>query len=47
MKHRSVFTRLAVFVLVIAGSFGTAYGVGRMLPDNTESRPHPHTVVEP
>jgi hypothetical protein len=45
--HRVVFVRLAVFVLVIAGSFGTAYGVGRMLPGDPEPRPHPHTVVEP
>ena len=26
--------RLAAFVLVIAGSFGTAYGLGRRLPGN-------------
>lgn len=47
MMRRAVFVRLAAFVVVIAGSFGTAYGVGRMLPDEPESRPHPHTVVEP
>jgi hypothetical protein len=35
-------TRLAAFALVIAGSFGTAYGLGRKLPGNPESKPHTH-----
>jgi hypothetical protein len=52
MMRRAVFIRLATFFLVIAGSFGTAYGVGRMLPSEPDSPPHPHgtsavTVVEP
>lgn len=38
-------TRLAAFVLVIAGSFGTAYGIGRKLPGNPESKPHTHGTV--
>lgn len=40
--HRSIIVRLAAFVLVIAGSFGTSYAVGRRLPGNPESRPHTH-----
>ena len=32
--QRTVIARLAAFVLVIAGSFKTAYGVGRRLPGN-------------
>ena len=39
--------RLASFVLVIAGTFGTAYGVGRELPGNPESRPHTHGPQQP
>jgi hypothetical protein len=39
---RSVVARLAAFVVVIAGTFGTAYGVGRKLPANPESRSHTH-----
>ena len=37
-----VVVRLAAFVLVIAGTFGTAYGLGRKLPGNPESKPHTH-----
>ncbi len=40
--RRSVVVRLAAFVLVIAGTFGTAYGLGRKLPGNPESKPHTH-----
>jgi len=43
MKRATV-VRLASFVLVIAGSFGTAYGVGRKLPGNPESQPHTHSA---
>jgi hypothetical protein len=39
---RPTVVRLAAFVLVIAGSFGTAYGLGRKLPGNPESKPHTH-----
>jgi hypothetical protein len=39
---RATLIRLASFVLVIAGTFGTAYGVGRRLPGNPESKPHTH-----
>jgi hypothetical protein len=42
---RATVTRLGVFVLVIAGSFGTAYGVGQRLPGNPESGPHTHGTV--
>jgi hypothetical protein len=38
---------LVAFVLVIAGSFGTAYGLGRRLPGNPESKPHTHGPVKP
>jgi hypothetical protein len=38
----TVATRLAAFTLVIAGSFGTAYGLGQKLPGNRESKPHTH-----
>jgi hypothetical protein len=41
MRH-PVVVRLAAFVLVIAGTFGTAYGLGRRLPGNPESKPHTH-----
>ena len=40
--RRPVVVRLAAFVLVIAGTFGTAYGLGRKLPGNPESKPHTH-----
>ena len=40
--HHPVVVRLAAFVLVIAGTFGTAYGLGRRLPGNPESKPHTH-----
>jgi hypothetical protein len=40
--HRAALVRLLSFVLVIAGTFGTAYGIGRRLPGNPESRPHTH-----
>lgn len=45
--HRAAVIRLASFVLVIAGTFGTAYGVGRKLPGNPESRPHTHGPTKP
>ncbi len=44
---RAALIRLASFVLVIAGTFGTAYGVGRKLPGNPESRPHTHGPQKP
>jgi hypothetical protein len=44
---RAALIRLASFVLVIAGTFGTAYGVGRKLPGNPESKPHTHGPVKP
>jgi hypothetical protein len=44
---RAALVRLAAFVLVIAGSFGTAYGLGRRLPGNPESKPHTHGPVTP
>jgi hypothetical protein len=47
MIHRAALVRLASFVLVIAGSFGTAYGIGRKLPGNPESRPHTHGPQKP
>lgn len=40
--HRPATLRLVAFVLVIFGSFGTAYAVGRRLPGNPESKPHTH-----
>jgi hypothetical protein len=43
---RSAVIRLAAFVLVIAGSFGTAYGLGRKLPGNPESKPHTHATAK-
>jgi hypothetical protein len=42
---RSAVTRLAAFALVIAGSFGTAYGIGQKLPGNPESKPHTHSAA--
>ena len=44
---RAALVRLVAFVLVIAGSFGTAYGMGRRLPGNPESKPHTHGPVKP
>jgi hypothetical protein len=44
---RAALVRLAAFFLVIAGSFGTAYGLGRRLPGNPESKPHTHGPVKP
>lgn len=44
---RAALVRLVAFVLVIAGSFGTAYGMGRRLPGNPESKPHTHGPVRP
>lgn len=40
---RTTATRLAAFGLVVAGGFGTAYGIGNKLADDPESRPHTHT----
>jgi len=39
--------RLLAFVLVIFGSFGTAYSLGRRLPGNPESKPHTHGKALP
>ena len=44
---RAALVRLVAFVFVIAGSFGTAYGMGRRLPGNPESKPHTHGPVKP
>jgi hypothetical protein len=44
---RAALVRLVAFVLVIAGTFGTAYGLGRRLPGNPESKPHTHGPVKP
>jgi len=44
---RSALVRLMAFVLVLFGSFGTAYGLGRRLPGNPESKPHTHGPVKP
>ncbi len=41
---RSAVIRLAAFILVVAGSFGTAYGLGQTLPGNADSKPHAHTT---
>src|SRR3954464_7685136 len=44
---RTALIRLAAFALVLLGSFGTAYGLGRRLPGNPESKPHTHGPVKP
>jgi hypothetical protein len=44
---RTAAIRLAAFALVLLGSFGTAYGLGRRLPGNPESKPHTHGPVKP
>jgi len=44
---RTAVIRLAAFALVLLGSFGTAYGLGRRLPGNPESKPHTHGPVKP
>jgi len=43
---RAAFVRLLAFVLVLFGTFGTAYGLGRRLPGNPESKPHRHGHVK-
>ena len=43
--RRAAVTRLAAFSFVIAGTFGTAYGLGQKLPGNPESRPHTHNTA--
>jgi hypothetical protein len=45
--HRTALVRLAAFALVILGSFGTAYSLGRRLPGSAESKPHTHGPVKP
>jgi len=47
MMARTAITRLAAFVLVLFGSFGTAYAVGRRLPGSAESKPHTHGPIKP
>jgi hypothetical protein len=42
---RAVVTRLAAFALVIAGSFGTAYGIGQRVSTDPESEPHTHSAA--
>ena len=44
---RTALVRLSSFLLVVAGTFGTAYGIGRKLPGNPESKPHTHGPVKP
>jgi hypothetical protein len=44
---RTVAVRLVAFVLVLVGTFGTAYGMGRRLPGNPESKPHTHGPTKP
>jgi hypothetical protein len=44
---RAALVRLSSFLLIIAGTFGTAYGVGSKLPGNPESKPHTHGPVAP
>ena len=44
---RAVFVRLSSFMLIVAGTFGTAYGIGSKLPGNPESKPHTHGPVAP
>jgi len=44
---RTALVRLAAFALVLLGSFGTAYGLGRRLPGNPESKPHTHGPAKP
>ena len=44
---RTAVVRLAAFALVLLGSFGTAYGLGRRLPGNPESKPHTHGPAKP
>jgi len=44
---RSALIRLLAFVLVLFGTFGTAYGLGRRLPGNPESKPHTHGPAKP
>ena len=45
LMARSAVIRIAAFVLVIGGRFGTAYGLGRKLPGNPESQPHSHATA--
>jgi hypothetical protein len=44
---RTALVRLCSFLLILAGTFGTAYGIGRKLPGNPESKPHTHGPVKP
>jgi hypothetical protein len=44
---RAALVRLLAFVLVLFGTFGTAYGLGRRLPGNPESKPHTHGPAKP
>jgi len=44
---RPAAVRLLAFALVIFGSFGSAYSLGRRLPGNPESKPHTHGKVAP
>jgi hypothetical protein len=44
---RAALIRLSSFLLVLAGTFGTAYGVGNKLPGNPESKPHTHGPAKP
>ena len=44
---RAALVRLSSFLLIVAGTFGTAYGVGTKLPGNPESKPHTHGPAKP
>ena len=44
---RAVLVRLSSFLLIVAGTFGTAYGIGTKLPGNPESKPHTHGPAKP
>jgi len=44
---RTAVIRMLAFVLVLFGTFGTAYGLGRRLPGNPESKPHTHGPAKP
>ena len=44
---RASLVRLSSFLLILAGTFGTAYGLGTKLPGNPESKPHTHGPAKP
>ena len=44
---RTAVVRLSSFLLIVAGTFGTGYGIGQKLRGNPESKPHNHGPVKP